>query len=208
MSKLHTLPSQCGTSLSKLTNFIGTQLSRDSKTPNRRTTSCDVMRTSRLISKLCMPVRLRLHFDKLRSIISQLPETWEEPDISLTENRRDTQLEDFAEKSSYATSLARLRELAERRSAARRRVEHLRKLRGLLQSFEDPQENVQPNLVTRDGELAKELSRMRTLSARVAGRLDDGRLDFAPKKDYEDDEMIEEPPAWDDAEKKMEVIMD
>ena len=41
----------------------------------------------------------------------------------------------------------------------------------LLEPFTNAQENVQPNLVTRDGELGKELERMRILLARVTGRV-------------------------------------
>ena len=35
-----------------------------------------------------------------------------------------------------------------------------------------PQETVQPNLVTKDGQLGKELDRMRLLLARVSGRVE------------------------------------
>lgn len=41
----------------------------------------------------------------------------------------------------------------------------------LLKPFTNAQENIQPNLVTRDGELGKELERMRILLARVTGRV-------------------------------------
>ena len=44
-------------------------------------------------------------------------------------------------------------------------------MQALLEPFTNAQENVQPNLVTRDGELGKELERMRILLARVAGRV-------------------------------------
>lgn len=40
-----------------------------------------------------------------------------------------------------------------------------------MEPLRDPQVNIQPNLVTRDGELGKELDRMRILLARVAGRI-------------------------------------
>ena len=41
----------------------------------------------------------------------------------------------------------------------------------MLEPFRDPQVNVQPNLVTKDGELKTELDRMRVLIARVASGL-------------------------------------
>jgi hypothetical protein len=40
-----------------------------------------------------------------------------------------------------------------------------------LEPFREPQDNVQPNLVTRDGELVRELEKMRMLVARVSGRI-------------------------------------
>jgi hypothetical protein len=47
--------------------------------------------------------------------------------------------------------------------------EHLQKL---LRPLKNPITNVQPNLVTRDGELAKELGRMRVLMARVSSKME------------------------------------
>lgn len=44
-----------------------------------------------------------------------------------------------------------------------------------MEPFKDPQKNIQPNLITRDGELAQELDKMRILVARVAGRLSQSR---------------------------------
>lgn len=41
----------------------------------------------------------------------------------------------------------------------------------LLGPFKDPQKDIQPNLVTRDGELVQELEKMRMLAARVGGRI-------------------------------------
>jgi hypothetical protein len=47
----------------------------------------------------------------------------------------------------------------------------LRLLQRLLEPFREPQTNVQPNLVTKDGELVRELEKMRMLVARVSGRI-------------------------------------
>jgi len=52
-------------------------------------------------------------------------------------------------------------------------------LQTLLEPLVDPQANVQPNLVTRDGELSIELHRMRVLIARVAARVSE--MDRLPK---------------------------
>jgi len=43
----------------------------------------------------------------------------------------------------------------------------------LLEPFKDPQTNIQPNLVTRDGQLGEELDRMRMLVAKISGRIEE-----------------------------------
>lgn len=55
-----------------------------------------------------------------------------------------------------------------RREAQRQKLAQYKQLQQLLEPFRDPQVNVQPNLVTKDGELKTELDRMRVLIARVA----------------------------------------
>jgi hypothetical protein len=47
----------------------------------------------------------------------------------------------------------------------------LQHLQRLIEPFEDPQKDVQPNLITKDGELVQELDKMRMLVARVGGRI-------------------------------------
>jgi len=75
------------------------------------------------------------------------------------------------ESESYITTLRDLEELSNRRAALRRKLENYRRLQILVEPLRDPQKNVQPNLITRDGELTTELTRSRTLSARVESRL-------------------------------------
>jgi len=76
------------------------------------------------------------------------------------------------------TSLYRYKRLRERlanldslRQQRQRRRDQLRQLHHLLEPFDEPQNNIQPNLVTRDGELVRELEKMRMLVARVSGRI-------------------------------------
>ena len=53
-----------------------------------------------------------------------------------------------------------------------RKIEGYRKLQDLLKVFEKPQENIQPNLVTRDNkELEDELAKMRVLLARAGDKV-------------------------------------
>jgi Kinetochore complex Fta4 of Sim4 subunit, or CENP-50 len=103
--------------------------------------------------------------------IEALPEEW-----PLSASTQETSNLD----EQYAAKVARLQELSTRLQASQARRAQLQQLRSLLEPFESPAENVQPHLVTRDGELQKELDRMRILMARVGGRvvglkdLDDG----------------------------------
>lgn len=139
--------------------------------------------------------------------ISQLPSSWADPDTSISSDRRETQLEEFAEQSSYSSSLTQLRVLAERRAALRTRLDQLRKLKKMLEPFRDPQVNVQPSLVTTDGELAEELVRMRTLSARISERLAEGRRNGSGVVDDDGGGREVEEPGWAEAAEKMEGIL-
>jgi hypothetical protein len=60
----------------------------------------------------------------------------------------------------------------ERRKQLREKVAGFKMLKELLEPFENPTETVQGNLVVRDGELEKELEKMRMLIARVRGRVE------------------------------------
>lgn len=67
----------------------------------------------------------------------------------------------------YKELQRRLAEANEKRSLVRERVAHYKALKELLVPFEEPAENVQGNLVVRDGEIEKELERMKLLLLRV-----------------------------------------
>ncbi|KAI9838395.1 MAG: hypothetical protein M1819_005664 [Sarea resinae] len=68
----------------------------------------------------------------------------------------------------YQELQTRLTELAARRQEMQQKLARYKQLQQLLEPFENPQENIQPNLVTRDGELQQELTKMRILMAKVA----------------------------------------
>ena len=57
-----------------------------------------------------------------------------------------------------------------------------------MKPFEHPRENVQPNLATKDGELVRELERMRILMERVAEKAE-GMEEVRGRED-EGDEMM------------------
>ncbi|KAG6359477.1 hypothetical protein INS49_012998 [Diaporthe citri] len=111
-------------------------------------------------------------------VISSLPPAWES----------ERQAAAFPlEAERYAELAGRLRGLAARRDEARARVERLRRMRALLAPFSGsgstdgagddegssfaPLGGVQENLVTRDGEVEKELERMRMLLVRVGDKV-------------------------------------
>jgi cell wall assembly regulator SMI1 len=75
------------------------------------------------------------------------------------------------EAQRYVELRRQLVEASVRRDQQRKRLEGYKQLQKLLEPLERAQENVQPNLVTRDGELSKELDRMRVLLARVTGKV-------------------------------------
>lgn len=71
----------------------------------------------------------------------------------------------------YAEMRAQLLELTARRDEAQERLLRYGRLRELLEPYAQPQERIQPNLVTKDGELVRELEKMRVLLTRVTARM-------------------------------------
>lgn len=70
----------------------------------------------------------------------------------------------------------RLVALDNRRQEKQKQLAQYKQLEDLLEPFKNPQENIQPNLLTRDAELVRELDKMRMLVARVAGRVNSSRV--------------------------------
>ncbi|KAI8964308.1 kinetochore Sim4 complex subunit Fta4 [Daldinia sp. FL1419] len=122
-------------------------------------------------------------------VIATLPGAWDQYSSTQAEAHP-------AEALRYADLAASLTLLSSRRKETRARLNRLRRLRNLLAPFSstatnpvpssivdssNPQssdahtesgiDKVQPNLVTRDGEMEKELERMRVLLVRVAARV-------------------------------------
>ncbi|GME48561.1 glutamyl-tRNA reductase [Neofusicoccum parvum] len=95
--------------------------------------------------------------------IAALPPTW--ADASATPPRN------AAAAQRYEELIGSLQALAARRDAARRKLARYRRLRAAVAPLRAPRENVQANLVTRDGALAKEVAGAKTLGVRVAARV-------------------------------------
>ncbi|KAH7026436.1 kinetochore complex Fta4 of Sim4 subunit, or CENP-50-domain-containing protein [Microdochium trichocladiopsis] len=113
------------------------------------------------------------------AMISSLPENWFAAYPAQAEAHP-------AEAQRYQDLAASLTSLSARRTQASQRVERLRKMKALLQPFSTVAQNeqaessgaggvsgssVQENLITRNGDVEKELERMRMLLVRVSGRL-------------------------------------
>ena len=106
------------------------------------------------------------------AVIAALP-------ASAAAGEEDEDEEQTPETRRYGELVAALQAASARRNDATARVARLRRLRALLAGFADVG-GLQGNLVTRDGEVERELERMRVLLARVGDRverLDGGRDD-------------------------------
>lgn len=77
----------------------------------------------------------------------------------------------YSQACRYKQLQARLTKLNEQRQAQQKTLAQYKHLQSFLEPFKNPQENVQPNLVTKDGELSKELDRMKLLMARVGEKV-------------------------------------
>ncbi|KAI1823473.1 kinetochore Sim4 complex subunit Fta4 [Xylaria intraflava] len=127
--------------------------------------------------------RLRLGADfTTPDAIASLPTTWS------TQNQREA-TEYPLEAQRYESLAERLKSLSARRQEVQARVSRLKRISALLAPFSPDNDkdeggegkgdgedlakppSVQENLVTRNGELERELERMRLLLARVAGRV-------------------------------------
>lgn len=64
----------------------------------------------------------------------------------------------------------------------------LEHMQTLVKPLKEPLQNVQPNLVSRDGELARELDKMRVLLARVSGKVQKVVDEQPPREDEDMDD--------------------
>ncbi|EXJ63995.1 hypothetical protein A1O7_00330 [Cladophialophora yegresii CBS 114405] len=97
----------------------------------------------------------------IRSLPQEYDDLYVHPDHEMQEG----------EAERYTLLRERLLESCQKRDALKRKLARYQELKRLLEPLNEPQENGQPNLVTRDGELSQQLDRMRVLMARVMGRI-------------------------------------
>ncbi|RKU46640.1 hypothetical protein DL546_007797 [Coniochaeta pulveracea] len=94
--------------------------------------------------------------------IDDLPESWPlEAEVERAPS----------EAARYEELVSRLKGLSERRREMEGKLARLKGMTELMEPFEGGTEGVQENLLTRGGEVEKELERMRILLARVGGRV-------------------------------------
>jgi hypothetical protein len=108
--------------------------------------------------------------------IEDLPEKWPVD----SEVERST-----SDAARYEELVSRLKGLGERRREVEGRLGRLKAMSELMEPFEGGTEGVQENLLTRGGEVERELERMRILLARVGGRV--GHLLERQRKDGGED---------------------
>ncbi|GAM42940.1 hypothetical protein TCE0_044f17354 [Talaromyces pinophilus] len=74
------------------------------------------------------------------------------------------------EKERYKLLYERLVALDNRRQVKQKQLAQYKQLEALLEPLRNPQENIQPNLLTRDGELVREIDKMRIAPTRETSR--------------------------------------
>lgn len=126
----------------------------------------------------------RAEFDTV-AIRRDAPLTQSDTVASLPENYVDLHLHpdhrvDDDQGVQYQDSRQRLVGLTQQRDELRQKLQQYRHMVAMLEPLDDPQTNIQPNLVTRDGQLSLELDRMRILLARVTSRVTE--LGDAPQR--------------------------
>ncbi|TGO29671.1 hypothetical protein BPAE_0012g00250 [Botrytis paeoniae] len=94
---------------------------------------------------------------RLSSNIEKLPDEWSE----------EAEMKAPKQAAKYKELQNKLLGLNEKRKAAKEKLEQFKAAKKLLEPFDQAEKNIQENLVTKNGEIEKELERMRMLMLRV-----------------------------------------
>ncbi|KAF7881296.1 hypothetical protein EAF00_011969 [Botryotinia globosa] len=94
---------------------------------------------------------------RLSSNIEKLPEEWSE----------EAEMKAPKQAAKYKELQTKLLGLNEKRKAAEEKLEQCKAAKKLLEPFDQAERNIQENIVTKNGEIEKELERMRMLMLRV-----------------------------------------
>ncbi|ORX92438.1 kinetochore Sim4 complex subunit Fta4 [Clohesyomyces aquaticus] len=133
--------------------------------------------------------------------ISKLPPTWDtsaDPDDE----------EEGVSQDDYMTAVTRLQDLSAKRLTVEQKLNTFRTLLSLLEPYRNPQENVQPNIVTQKGPLGQDLMKTKTLAIRVAGRVNEkfGNVQVAATAEEDEGEDVE--MGGDDGKSKLGQILE
>jgi cell shape-determining protein MreC len=71
----------------------------------------------------------------------------------------------------YEEKLSQLQQLSQKRARLRQKLELYKHVKKQMECLDNPQNAVQPHIVTKDSGLAEELAKSKMLSTRVAGRV-------------------------------------
>jgi len=77
----------------------------------------------------------------------------------------------WSDSLEYATLLEKLQALSLHRAELQRKIKLYRRLQSMTAPFRNPQTSIQPNLVSRDSPLIKEMEKTRSLNIQVASGL-------------------------------------
>lgn len=125
-------------------------------------------------------------------IIEQLPEEWNE----------EVESEAAEQTQRYKELQSKLVELNEKRRVAREKLKQYKAAKQLLNPFQGEEAGLQDNLVTKNGEMERELERMRMLMLRVERGLQ-GLEENKNNEEYEMDIDIAE-----DTQKKLLALLE
>jgi hypothetical protein len=135
-------------------------------------------------------------------VLAKLPTTWD------TSAEPPSSRDGAISQDDYLASLARLQDLASRRQMLQNKLNSTRTLLSLLGPYRKPKENIQPNLVWKDAPLAPELAKMRTLSIRVAARVEEKFGDVQVPATADSEEDVDMVDLGEEGRRKVDKVLD
>lgn len=108
--------------------------------------------------------------------------------------------------SRYEEQLAELQSLSTAITSLRRKQKYYESLLSLTEeTLGDPTVDVQPNIVTKQGPVADELRKMRTLLAKVTNHINSGTIRLKPD-DQQPDSQEMDIEKWDELSRILEQV--
>jgi hypothetical protein len=136
--------------------------------------------------------------------ITKLPTHWDTSAEPSSSSSRDIEIT----QDDYLASVSHLQDLSARRQMLQNKLNTYRTLLSLLEPYRKPKENIQPNLVWKDSPLAPELTKLRTLAIRVAGRVGERFGDVQVPRTAEDEEDVDMEDLREEGKRKVDRVLD